>query len=617
MLADRTPASRGLAAAALLFALTVLLPGCPVGPGSSEPLDHVDYWTSGGGGPPGLVAGATESSGSDPGPDGPSTEGDESDSSESDEGEHSAVPDIQLTATPGQLDFGSEKTQLTFVLRNAGARMATYTIRPQAAWVSTRPDAGMNWGEEDVVTVLLDRTKLPKGRQSTVVEVLVDGGTGLAVAVAATGSSGDSGGDPPGIQRISGYVRQAERGLAGVTIEASGGGGAALTGSDGQFVVEVPTGWSGALTPTHGDYWFSPTSQAFVNVNGPLNGVNFEAHPFDVDRPPFFSGLDALLGSNANGRALGVSAYGTAICGTVRDSSTRVLTAFRWTAKEGRRDLGYLPQGGSYSVAFCASDDGEMIVGQGLSKLGFEAFRWTKSTGMTALGDLSGGAQNAAAYGVSGNGLVVVGCGTSYIGREAFRWSPLDGWTPLGDFEGGPFESAALGASFDGSVVVGYGTREAGPEAFAWTAATGMVGLGFLPGGDASAARAVSRNGRVVVGWSKSDVGTLAFRWTESEGMLSLGELVGGDVFSSATGVSMDGGTVVGTSSTSKGMEAFIWDAHRGTRRVQDALTNEYGLNLAGWRLTSVQAVSADGCTLVGTGISPFGKLESWVAYMP
>jgi probable HAF family extracellular repeat protein len=503
---------------------------------------------------------------------------------------------------------------MKFVLRNSGARMATYTIRSQAAWLAARPEGGVNWGEEDVIRVLLDRSKLPAGRQTTALDVVADGGAGVAVVVMATGGSG---GDPPGIQRITGFVRAGQRGLAGVLVAVSGGGSSAMSGGDGYYVVEVPTGWSGSLTPVYEDYWFSPASRAFVNVSGSLNGVDFEAHPLDVAGPPFFSGLDALLGSGTNGRALGVSAYGTAICGTVRDQSTQVLTAFRWTAGEGRRDLGYLPPGLRYSAAFGISDDGETVVGQGLSPLGFEAFHWTKATGMTALGDLPGGAHNAAAYAVSGNGLVVVGCGASGNGREAFRWSPLDGWTGLGDLAGGGFESAATGVSFDGAVVVGYGTREAGPEAFVWSGGTGMVGLGFLPGGHVSGARAVSRIGQVVVGWSDSENGTLAFRWTQSEGMLALGDLPGGDVYSTATGVSMDGSTVVGTSSTSEGMEAFIWEAESGMRRVQDVLMFEYGLALSGWRLTTVQAISADGRTLIGMGINPSGRLESWVAYMP
>lgn len=604
MRADPRCASRRLALAAALLAWKLLLSGCLGAPGSSNPIGDINDWVDAAGGPSGLVAGATEG-GSEPAG---------SDQSGAGDGGQGGTSDIRMIATPERLDFGGEKTELTFVLRNSGARMATYTIRSRAAWLAVRPEAGVNRGEEDIIAVLLDRSKLPAGRQTAGLDVIVEGGAGVAVVVMATGGSD---GGSPAIQRITGHVRMGQRGLAGVLVEVSAGGSSAISGSDGYYVVEVPTGWSGLLRPMHGDYWFSPTSLAFVNVSGSLSGVDFEAHPLDVTRPPFFSGLDALLGSGTNGRALGVSTYGTAICGTVRHGTTQVLTAFRWTAGEGRRELGYLSGGLSYSIAFGISDDGGTIVGQGLSQLGFESFHWTKAAGMTGLGDLSGGVHNAAAYAVSGDGLVVVGCGTSNNGREAFRWSPLDGWTPLGDLGGGRFESAAMGVSFDGAVVAGYGMREAGPEAFVWSAGTGMVGLGFLPGGNVSAARAVARNGQVVVGWSGSDGGTLAFRWTQSRGMLALGDLPGGDVYSTATGVSMDGGTVVGTSSTSEGMEAFIWEAETGMRRVHDVLTAEYGLNLSGWRLSTVQAVSADGRTLVGTGINPSGRLESWVAFMP
>ncbi len=86
----------------------------------------------------------------------------------------------------------------------------------------------------------------------------------------------------------------------------------------------------------------------------------------------------------------------------------------------------------------------------------------------------------------------------------------------------------------------------------AWAQAASLTGLGFLPGGDASWARAVSADGSVVVGESEIPTSTnavmQAFRWTEGGGMEGLGMLPGGKD-SGAKAVSSDGGTVVGFSS--------------------------------------------------------------------
>jgi uncharacterized membrane protein len=38
------------------------------------------------------------------------------------------------------------------------------------------------------------------------------------------------------------------------------------------------------------------------------------------------------------------------------------------------------------------------------------------------------------------------------------------------------------------------------------------------------------------------------------------------------------------------------------------------GLDVSGWSLTSANAISADGFTIVGNGINPSGQTEAWVA---
>jgi probable HAF family extracellular repeat protein len=184
----------------------------------------------------------------------------------------------------------------------------------------------------------------------------------------------------------------------------------------------------------------------------------------------------------------------------------------------------------------------------------------------------------------------------------------------LGSLPGGVGGSIANAVSGDGSVIVGTAAASSGNnEAFRWTPAGGMVDLGHLPGGNLSAANAVSADGSVVVGYSNSNlVGTEAFRWTAGGGMVGLGILPGGHQ-SIANGVSADGSVVVGG-----GEIAFRWKAGTGIQRVWDVLLAQ-GVDPAaeGWtQLSSANAISADGNTIVGNGFRD-GHAEAFVAIVP
>jgi probable HAF family extracellular repeat protein len=187
----------------------------------------------------------------------------------------------------------------------------------------------------------------------------------------------------------------------------------------------------------------------------------------------------------------------------------------------------------------------------------------------------------------------------------------------LGDLPDGGFSSRARAVSADGLVVVGHGTSASGTEAFRWTSGGGMVGLGDLAGGGFfSEAHALSADGSVVVGQSLSASGYEAFRWTSGGGMVGLGDLAGGSSYSVAFGVSADGSVVVGYGTSATGSEAFIWDATNGMRNLESVLATDFGLGaaLTGWTLNAAEAVSADGLTIVGSGINPSGDTEAWIA---
>jgi hypothetical protein len=73
--------------------------------------------------------------------------------------------------------------------------------------------------------------------------------------------------------------------------------------------------------------------------------------------------------------------------------------------------------------------------------------------------------------------------------------------------------------------------------------------------------------------------------------------------------VSGDGSTLIGYSDDGP----FIWDTTHGMRNIQQVLEGDYGLDLSGWTIQNVTAISADGRTIVGNGIH-LRQSEAWIA---
>jgi len=78
---------------------------------------------------------------------------------------------------------------------------------------------------------------------------------------------------------ISGTVKTAAgAGLAGVTVSAGAGNPAATTDAAGAYSLSVPSGWSGAITPSLAGYAFTPASQTVSNATA-NQSINFTASP--------------------------------------------------------------------------------------------------------------------------------------------------------------------------------------------------------------------------------------------------------------------------------------------------------------------------------------------------
>lgn len=105
-----------------------------------------------------------------------------------------------------------------------------------------------------------------------------------------------------------------------------------------------------------------------------------------------------------------------------------------------------------------------------------------------------------------------------------------------------------------------------------------------------------------------------AFMWQDGE-MVGLGYLQNEN--SVATAITSDASLIVGWTFGSHQEEVFIWDAQRGMRDLATVLSQDYGLNFQGLRLTEVTGISDDGTVIVGNGITSGGNSRGWIAVIP
>ncbi|MCA9295255.1 MAG: hypothetical protein KC983_02035, partial [Phycisphaerales bacterium] len=293
-----------------------------------------------------------------------------------------------------------------------------------------------------------------------------------------------------------------------------------------------------------------------------------------------------------------MSADGNAIVGR---SGT---TAFLWTPDSGILGLGKLtPSPGdiSSSTAQTISADGTVIAGQNLINMPdcpcTDAFavRWTAPfTTIEALPGLSNIDVSSNVYDITENGSILVGQsrGDDGAGRSV-RWSgsTIELLLPGQIFEVGVVWSIAD----DGSVALGQGSGQywvaSAPD---FTAEIMMVPTQLIP-----FVKQLSPDGSLAVGSSlSSSTRATLFNHATGTATVLLDCVPGNDA---ATDISADNSIVVGTRATGQSPDALIWyDIEQCAMSIKDRLTNEFGLNLAGWELSEAVAVSADGTTIAG-----------------
>ena len=354
-----------------------------------------------------------------------------------------------------------------------------------------------------------------------------------------------------------------------------------------------------------------------------------------------FAGVGIAPGGTAS-TVSGITADGSVVCGT---SASK---AFLWTETDGLKSLA-LPVGATTATAAGVGIyNGAVVLAAATNASTYRAKRWdgnTLGTGTWSnLPRMDGSLEwNPSGLGTDGAAnLWIAGSsvnGGDGNGRQAGRYRQSTGTTdsfalPSLGHDHSDFHAASDTGGFGGQYQY-RGTAPAGGarNAMKSAGASPCTGLNTLLGAPTTSTeavvKAISRNGLVQAGWSYYAGGganPMPCLWNNSTTPTAIAFLPGGDGDNSGEVLALNGdGTLAGgytyyAGSPSGPREAFLWDALNGTRHLQTALASQYGLDLSGWTLQEVRAISADGMVLAGNGLHN-GVSEGWVvrfvAYVP
>jgi uncharacterized membrane protein len=330
-----------------------------------------------------------------------------------------------------------------------------------------------------------------------------------------------------------------------------------------------------------------------------------------------------LRASESSFYPVDISADGGTVVGRLFDLEVSLL----WQEETGFVDAGTL-LGDASAELRGVSRDGRVVVGTS----GERAFRWTRTGGLVWLPTIDD--RSSSAQDVSANGHVTIGS----TGSEPVIW--IEDGTPrrlVWDDDPEPYWAQSVSA--DGRAVAGTflgGSR----QVFRWQASTSIIDLAAVPGGSIGFHRqAISGDGQTVCGRvllrerlriassQPCVVHSEPFCWTEATGSVVLPRgsferyvppdgCPGAAIVGQLVGVNHDGSIVVGSlGERERGEIAVRWDS--GDPQAIGDLLKAHGIDLGGWRLTDATGVSADGKTIVGTGVSPSGDDGAWIAVVP
>jgi hypothetical protein len=193
--------------------------------------------------------------------------------------------------------------------------------------------------------------------------------------------------------------------------------------------------------------------------------------------------------------------------------------------------------------------------------------------------------------------------------RHAYRWASGDGVTDLGTLDGSQYMEARA-VSGNGSIVVGSSYNANGPEIWRWTAEEGLTTLAPPIPDRWVDFNSMSRDGSILLAFGYDENWqTRAWRWTRAQGFQELGEADDAD-YAYPQAMSEDGRIVSGYGNGPTGWGPWRWTENTGL----NFLVSDYGFPTEGWSLEYSAQLSADGSTMIGSGMSPHYYREGWRA---
>lgn len=302
-----------------------------------------------------------------------------------------------------------------------------------------------------------------------------------------------------------------------------------------------------------------------------------------------------------------LSSGGGVMAGSVAFGNQRSM--YRWTPTGGMQTFSLFQGGSTFGTAM--SDDGTTIVGHSSPAVvgpPFTAFRWSSGSGFQALPQYQGSAGRPTA--ISGDGQIILG---TLVSGKGIRWIGTASPEPLPpvQFYGDPSSNfTPYAANYDGSVTAGVAVVN---DVYRSLPGMSPEALGVRTSGlNTHHVVGVNESGSIVAGTTRNAADhRQAFRWTAASGLYLIPSL---GTHAEAKGMTTDGMTVVGGygfTAPFDPSEEYIWNAALGTVRLPTYLAS-LGLNLSGWNLREVMAISPDGSAIAGHG-SFNGATVSWV----
>ncbi|MBS0197552.1 MAG: hypothetical protein JSR77_12420 [Planctomycetes bacterium] len=334
---------------------------------------------------------------------------------------------------------------------------------------------------------------------------------------------------------------------------------------------------------------------------------------------PGFYAIDLIPGATQS-YALALSQTGDTAVGYWYGYTAQVHDSYIWTQDTG--PVRYAAAGVlAYPVLVGVSSDGQTVIGSHTSTFfatGSMSFVQHGADAAVQLPVLSGYLYSSP-HAVSGSGLIVVGdCFRPPVpySYQAFRWSAATGVQGLGFARSGDNYSSASAISRDGTTIVGNSssTGSGVQVGFVWKQSTGMRVLS-VPGSNFHTVNGVNANGTVIVGFYSGANGNRAVMWNAQRVPTDLGS-VGTHTTYIAFCTSDDGQVVAGRAGSINEATsgAMIWTPNAGMRYAADYFYEHGVVVPVGWRMFQVDAVSGDGKTFCGVGLTPEGQTKGFVA---